>query len=120
MVIDLNKQWPYDISAQIESDRKVAQHAFGAELVGPRLVAFCAVVDERNHQDAKHGSIEASGHTIGEWILILEAELAEAKVALIKGGHGRDSVLSEIVQITAVGMACLEQHGIREITGRTV
>jgi len=112
--------WDYDLEAQIAADRKLALDAFGAELIGPRIEAVCAVIDERNYQDEKHGPIGTHGHTIGEWILIMEAELAEAKQALIKGGKGRDSVLHELVQVTAVGLACLEQHGVKEITGRSV
>jgi hypothetical protein len=75
---------------------------------------------ERKFQDDKHGSIEESGHTIGEWLLLIEAELVEAKQALIKGGKGRDSVMSEIVQIGALALAAIEEHGIQEREGRSV
>lgn len=73
-----------------------------------------AILKERYFQDNKHGTIATDGgsHTIGEWLLLIEAELAEAKTALIKGGSGRDSVRSEIVQVAALCMACLEQHGL--------
>lgn len=70
------------------------------------------VIIERNYQDSKHGPISTHGHTLGEWILIMEAELAEAKEALIKGGEGRNAVRHEILQVVATGFACLEQHGI--------
>jgi hypothetical protein len=79
-----------------------------------------AVAEERRFQDNKWGSVDENPHTIGEWIIIMESELAEAKTALIKGGTGRNSVLHEIVQTVAVGMACLEQHGIKEIKKRSV
>ncbi len=79
-----------------------------------------ALIEERTHQDAKHGTIEEAGHTIGDWIHIIDAELAEAKRALIKGGTGRNSVLSELVQVMASAAAALEQHGTHEITERTV
>lgn len=72
---------------------------------------FVAILEERYFQDNKHGT---GDHTLGEWIIIMEAELAEAKTALIKGGSGRDSVRSEILQVVAVGVACLEQHGLKE------
>lgn len=85
-----------------------------------RVQAMNAVVDEREYQDQKHGPLDTHGHTIGEWILIMEAELQEAKNALIKGGSGRNSVLHEIIQVTAVGFACLEQHGVREIKERSI
>lgn len=75
---------------------------------------------ERLFQDSKHGPIETHPHTIGEWILIMESELAEAKLALIKGGEGRDSVLQEILQVVAVGIACMEQHGVKGVTKRAV
>lgn len=78
-----------------------------------QTVAFSAVRDEREFQDQKFGP--GSRHTIGEWILIMEAELEEAKLALIKGGVGRNSVLQEIVQVCATGVACLEQHGVQEV-----
>lgn len=76
-----------------------------------REEAIQAIVEEREFQDKKHGAIHAGvGHTLGEWIILMEDELAEAKRALIKGGKGRDSVRAEIVQVTALGLACLEEH----------
>lgn len=48
---------------------------------------------------------------MGEWILLMESELAEAKHALIKGGRGRDTVRHEIIQVGALCVAALEQHG---------
>lgn len=84
-----------------------------AHVSGPAFEAICSIMDEREFQDRKFGP--DSRHTIGEWILIMEAELAEAKVALIKGGVGRNSVLQEIVQVCAVGVACIEQHGAGEV-----
>lgn len=77
------------------------------------IIAIDAMLDERSHQDKKHGTIQDHPHTIGEWIIIIEAELNEAKLALIKHDRvGRDSCLSEIVQVGASALACLEQHGI--------
>lgn len=71
-----------------------------------------AVLKERDFQDDKFGPITgAGGHTLGEWVLLIEDELAEAKKALIKGGKGRDSLRSELVQVAALAVACLEQHG---------
>lgn len=82
--------------------------------------ALLAVLGERTYQNIKHGPVDTHGHTIGGWIFVMEAELAEAKLAAIKGGKGRDSVLMEIVQVVATGLACLEQHGIKEIDGRAI
>jgi hypothetical protein len=73
-----------------------------------------ALMDERIFQDKKWGSIEEHGHTIGEWIIIAEFELSEARTALIKGGSGRDSVRSELIQTMTVLFACLEEHGTQD------
>lgn len=73
-----------------------------------------AISGERTFQDSKWGPISVAGHSIAEWVLIAEAELAEAKQAVIKGGSGRNSVRSEIIQTLAVLHACLEQHGVED------
>lgn len=73
---------------------------------------YNAIDKEREYQDTKWGPIEEKGHSLAEWVLIAEAELAEAKQAVIKGGSGRNSVRSEIIQTMAVLRAALEQHGV--------
>ena len=73
-----------------------------------------AVHKERQFQDAKWGSIVERPHSLPEWILIAEAELNEAKWAVIKGGSGRNSVRAEIIQVMAVLQAALEQHGVQD------
>jgi hypothetical protein len=87
---------------------------------GRQSEAFLAIIHERRFQDQKHGHPEDCPHSIGTWLFIMEAELAEAKLACIKGGQGRDNVISEIIQIAATAVACLEQHGVDEIEGRSV
>lgn len=78
-----------------------------------KALVIDAILAERDFQDEKHGPLSgAGGHTLGEWIIIAEAELAEARNSLIKGGMGRDSLRSELVQVAAVLLACLEQHGV--------
>ena len=99
---------PFDNKSGFESTTSTAIWHGRAAIVG------VAIGKERLYQDQKHGSIVECGHTLGEWILIAEAELAEAKEALIKGGSGRDSVRSELVQVAATIVACLEQHGLSE------
>lgn len=76
-----------------------------------------SVLEERIHQIVKHG---CGGHPIGSWLLIMEAELQEAKTAAIKPAEGRNNVISEIIQVIATGFACLEQHGVKPIEGRQV
>ena len=85
-----------------------------------QVTAITAICVERFFQDQKYGKIDAGGgHTLGEWLLVLERELAEAKEALIKGGTGRDEIMSEIIQIAAVALAAIEQYGVGpvKITG---
>lgn len=76
--------------------------------------AESAVDKERRFQDMKWGTIEENGHSLAEWVLIAEAELIEAKGAVIKGGSGRNSVRAEIIQTMAVLRAALEQHGVED------
>jgi len=75
--------------------------------------ALAAMLEEREYQDNKHGPLSGKGsHTLGEWLLLVESELAEAKLALIKGGRGRDTVRHEVIQVGALCVAMLEQHGV--------
>jgi hypothetical protein len=83
-----------------------------------RYDVFSAVSAERDYGDKKHGAVVGinpkGAHTLGEWILLLESELDEAKRALIKGGEGRNAVRSELIQVAAVAVAALEQHGLQD------
>lgn len=42
---------------------------------------YRAIKAERRYQDVVHGTIEENPHTVGEWLLIMESELNEAKRA---------------------------------------
>lgn len=85
-----------------------------------RMSVFGAIDGERYFQDSKHGSIESHPHTVGGWLLLIESELDEAKLAAIKGGKGRNAVMQEILQIAATATAAIEQHGLDEETRRPV
>jgi len=90
-----------------------------------------AILKERQFQDAKYGPVldphplstpgaqGPGGHELGTWSVILESEVAEFKKALVHGGSkaakGRDSARAELVQIAAVAIAALEQHGLEEL-----
>ena len=69
-----------------------------------------AIGDERDYQNRKFGNIEQNPHEIYEWLDILGKELDEAQQATAVDRY--DDALREILQATAVGIACLEQHGI--------
>lgn len=73
-------------------------------------VIYPAIDRERDYQDRKWGD---KPHTVAEWLLIAEAELAEAKLAWVKGIGDGDALL-ELLQVIAVVVACLEQHGVVE------
>ena len=80
---------------------------------------FRAIIQERAFQDNKYGPVNGSGgHPLAAWLLIIRSELNEAMDAVTHGGmqstKGRDSVRAEIVQIAAVCVAALEQHGLEE------
>jgi len=76
---------------------------------------MAAIAKERVFQDHKFGPITSSGgHEKGAWLLLVESELHETKHALIKGGQGRDAFTSELIQVAAVCVAALEQHGLEE------
>lgn len=86
---------------------------------------FAAIMAERQFQDKKYGPILTpqgnqgpGGHELAAWTLIIEKELEEAKNAAIHGGFantsGRNSIRAELIQVAAVCVAALEQHGLEE------
>ena len=74
---------------------------------------FKAVQRERRHQDCKYGVVGKDRvPTIGDWILILEEEISEARLAQVKG-NSREA-LQELLQVATVAVAALQQHGLVE------
>lgn len=71
---------------------------------------FEAIQRERAYQDAKWGD---KPHEVPGWLLIMRAELEEAMHAWAKGISDREA-LKEVLQVVAVGVACLEEHGLVE------
>jgi hypothetical protein len=78
-----------------------------------RAETFAAIDRERAWQEHKWGTIAEHPHTVGEWLLILQSELDEAKQGWVKGNGDYDA-LRELVQVAAVAVAALEQHGAPE------
>jgi hypothetical protein len=70
---------------------------------------IAALANERAFQDRKHG---AKPHDLSLWVLIIERELAEVKDAIIKKTY--DEARCELLQVGAVCVAALEQHGVIE------
>lgn len=73
-----------------------------------RRTVFQAINVERKYQNIKWGD---KPHTVAEWLLIMRSELDEAERGWVKNG-GDVRALEEVLQTVAVGVACLEQHGV--------
>lgn len=71
------------------------------------------VIDsERNYQKAKWGE---PPHTVTEWILILDKLNSDVRQAWF--ARGDEAALEEVRQLTAVGVACMEQHETKRRLG---
>lgn len=66
-----------------------------------------AILSERAYQETKW---PRHRHTTGEWLLIMQKCLDDAKRAWVCG-HGDDSALHEIRQVVTVGVVAMEQCG---------
>lgn len=71
---------------------------------------FSVLRRERQYQDVKWGPIADNPHSIGEWLSIAAEELSEAQGAFCAGYMGH--TMNEMVQVAAVLVAALEQHGL--------
>ena len=69
------------------------------------------VKEEREFQDSKWGSLEDKQQSIAGYLTVLQWELDEAKAGWMKNVPGKHSALSELVQVAAVAIACLQQYG---------
>jgi hypothetical protein len=78
----------------------------------PRDQVFAAIDRERTYQSNKWGG---QPRTVQEWLLIIEQELAEAKLAWVKS-EKIEEALCEILQIAACCTAACEQNGLHERT----
>lgn len=74
---------------------------------------LAAIRRERAYQDGKWGRVDEHGHDVAGWLVIMAGELEEAMQGWRKGAGDFDA-LKEILQLAAVAVACLEQHGIVE------
>lgn len=72
-----------------------------------------AIAAERQYQDRKWGEIDEHPHSIFEWIGIMRRELSEAEEAFFQR-PADPHMLREVLQVIAVGVACLEQWGVVE------
>lgn len=70
------------------------------------------IENERDRQDAKWGSIDQHPHSIIEWIIIMKRQLKCAEDEYFNSTSSE--MLKSVLKATAVGVACLEQHGWTE------
>ena len=71
---------------------------------------FEAIEAERARQDAKWGPNKPQ--SLPGFLMVMEAELAEAQQGWLKNVEGRHAPLNEVVQLAAVCFACLERYGV--------
>lgn len=77
-----------------------------------RKEVYLAINNERDNQDEKYGTLDVKKQSVAGYLMILEAEIAEAKAGWMKNKEGKHSALSEIKQVAATAVACLEQYGL--------
>jgi len=79
-----------------------------------RMGIFDAIDRERDYQLCKWGprGNNRYEHSVGEWLLIIESELEEAKEAWVR--LGVREALEEVLQVASVAVACMEEHGVVE------
>ena len=81
-------------------------------MVTARQHIFKTIAFERGQQDRKWGSIQENPHSWLEWLALMQMELGEAERAIMQnGGVG---VIDEVIQLGALAIAALEQHGLKE------
>ena len=67
---------------------------------------------ERQNQDIKCGALDEKKQSVAGYMLVLKKELEEAEAGWMKNVQGKHSALSEIRQVAATAIACLQQHGV--------
>lgn len=75
-----------------------------------RQKIFDEIDAERKRQEQKWGTDRQQ--SLPGFMMIIEAELAEAKTGWMKNVGGKHAPLNEILQVAAVCVACLEKYGI--------
>lgn len=70
-----------------------------------------AIEQERYHQDKKWGTLDEHPHEVGSWLTIMRQLLNDAERAYMSQ-RGDIDALDELRKVVAVGVACMEQHGV--------
>lgn len=85
-------------------------------MAATRKQVYAALDGERDYQDERwNENTTASGgrHSVGEFIVFLDNYLHEAKAQYSRMAEpeASEAALHTIRKITAIGVACMEQHG---------
>ena len=73
---------------------------------------FDKIKEERLKQIEKFGPNSQHQQSVEGYMLVIQNQLHEALDGWMKNTHGRNSSLTKILQIAAVAVSCLEDHGI--------
>lgn len=72
---------------------------------------FSAIKEEREYQDIRWGTLEENPHEIAAYVLFIEQYVSVARTLLTKGNND-SQVLDAVRKIAALGVACMEEHGV--------
>lgn len=72
---------------------------------------FDAISEERMYQDEKMGDISHHQHSIPEWLLMMRKLIEKAETDWMNNGN--DEALKSLLKATSIGVACMEQHGVK-------
>lgn len=82
---------------------------------------FFAITRERLYQDEKYGTPEHRNLSLARYLLIIRKELNEAMDAIVDEETDEETdegalanAMCELLQVAAVAVAAMEQHGIIE------
>ena len=76
-----------------------------------RKDVFIAIEHERDCQDKKWGNLDEHTHEVGSYLTIMRQLLNDAERAYMSQ-RGDIGALDELRKVVAVGVACMEQHGV--------
>ena len=76
-----------------------------------RKDVFFAIEQERDHQDTQWGTLDEHPREVGSWLTIMRQLLNDAERAYMSQ-RGDIGALDELRKVVAVGVACMQQHGV--------
>lgn len=78
-----------------------------------RAMVLNAIQAERDYQNKIHGGpVHDRTHTVAEWLEMMNDKLRDAQEYVF---HGENNfALEEMLKIVALGVACMEVHGVRK------